>query len=91
MTKKELIATISERTGTSKASVELVLDALAAVTCDVIGRGAEITLPGIVKLDVQAKAEREYRNPQTGAVMVVAAGKRVRFKALKALKDSLPG
>ncbi|MBD5459102.1 MAG: HU family DNA-binding protein, partial [Lachnospiraceae bacterium] len=43
----------------------------------------------ISTLVVRERAAREGRNPQSGAVMKIPASKAPKFKAGKALKDSL--
>ena len=39
--------------------------------------------------EVSERAAREGRNPQTGEAMTIAASKTPKFKAGKALKDSI--
>jgi len=41
--------------------------------------------------DVAARAEREGRNPATGATIKIAASKAVRFRVSKPLKDAVNG
>ena len=53
--------------------------------------GAEITLPGFGKLEVQDRPEREGRNPATGEAMTVAASRKLAFSPAKAVKDALNG
>ena len=52
-------------------------------------RGEDIRLPAFGVFDVKDTAARTARNPQTGEEVAVAAGRKVRFKAGKALKDAL--
>ena len=44
---------------------------------------------GFGTFEVVERAEREGRNPQTGATMKIAASKSPKFKAGKALKDAI--
>ena len=44
---------------------------------------------GFGTFEVSERAAREGRNPQTGAVMKIPASKAPKFKAGKALKDSV--
>ena len=46
-------------------------------------------LVGFGTFEVSKRAAREGRNPQSGAVMKIAASKAPKFKAGKALKDML--
>ena len=52
-------------------------------------KGEKIQLVGFGTFEVSERAAREGRNPQTGATMTIAASKTPRFKAGKALKDSM--
>ena len=88
MNKKELIAAVSEKTGLSKGNCETVIEGLAKVTAQALYARDEITLPGIGKLSIQATKERTGKNPATGDTMTIPAGSRIKFKALKALKDA---
>ncbi len=48
-----------------------------------------VTLIGFGTFKVSKTAARKGRNPQTGKPLQIKAGKRVRFTAGKALKDSV--
>lgn len=89
MKKPELINAIADATGVTKTDTERVLNELTNVVLHQLGQGYEITIPGLVKIDVVRSAERAGRNPQTGEPMVIAARNKPRFKALKALKDEV--
>ena len=52
-------------------------------------KGEKIQLVGFGTFEVSERAARTGRNPQTGAEMTIAASKAPKFKAGKALKDSL--
>ena len=60
---------------------------------DVIGAAlveeGEAILPGLGKLVTQQQAERAGINPKTGAPLIIAARKAVKFKVAKALKDAV--
>ncbi len=71
----------------AKAAVEDVLKGIA----DAAAKGEEVSLNGFGKFKVQAKPEREGRNPSTGAPMTIAASKKVVFQPAKALKDAVNG
>ena len=51
--------------------------------------GGKIQLVGFGTFEVAERAAREGRNPQTGETMSIAASKAPKFKAGKALKDSV--
>ena len=52
-------------------------------------KGEKIQLVGFGTFEVSERAAREGRNPQTGEAMTIAASKTPKFKAGKALKDSI--
>ena len=51
--------------------------------------GEKIQLVGFGTFEVAERPAREGRNPRTGETMKIAASKSPKFKAGKALKDSL--
>lgn len=71
----------------AKAAVEDVLKGIA----EAAAKGEEVSLNGFGKFKVQAKPERDGRNPSTGAPMKIAASKKVVFQPAKALKDAVNG
>lgn len=89
MKQAELISNLADAAGVSKANAEEVLKALGEVTSAALAAGEEVTLNGIGKLSVTARAAREGRNPKTGETLQVAAKRAVKFSATKALKDAL--
>ena len=65
------------------------LDSLCAVAAaELLGDG-DVPLPGLGKLKIKATAARSGRNPQTGEVMTIPAGKKVVFSACEDLKEAL--
>ena len=68
-----------------KAIVEAVFSAIAAAA----GSGDETSIPGFGKFKVKDTPEREARNPGTGAMIKVAAARKLTFTPAKALKDAL--
>lgn len=89
MNKTELIAAIAEKTELSKKDSEKALKAFIDVVTEELKKGEKIQLVGFGTFEVSERAAREGRNPQTGAVMKIPASKAPKFKAGKALKDSV--
>ena len=89
MNKAELIAAMAEVSGVSKKDTEAVLKAFTDVVAEELKKGEKIQLVGFGTFEVSERAARTGRNPQTGAEMTIAASKAPKFKAGKALKDSL--
>ena len=89
MNKTELIAAIAEKTELSKKDAEKALKAFTDVVAEELKKGEKIQLVGFGTFEVSERAARTGRNPQTGAEMKIAASKAPKFKAGKALKDSV--
>ena len=89
MNKTELVAAMADQAGLSKKDSEKALKAFTDVVADELKKGGKVQLVGFGTFEVAERAAREGRNPQTGAVMKIAASKAPKFKAGKALKDSI--
>lgn len=89
MNKTELIAAMAEQAGVSKKDAEKTLKAFTDVVAEELKKGGKVQLVGFGTFEVSERAARTGRNPQTGAEMTIAASKAPKFKAGKALKDSL--
>ena len=91
MTKKELVAKMSESTGVSKKVTEEVLESFVKVVSEELSSGGKVQLVGFGTFEVSERSEREGRNPQTGETMIVPAFKTAKFKAGNALKIMMNG
>jgi DNA-binding protein HU-beta len=89
MTKSELVRAIAEKSGTTMADANRVLEALGSVAATTLSGGGEVTLPSIGKLAAVQKAERQGRNPRTGETKTIPAKKAVKFKAASTLKAAI--
>lgn len=89
MNKADLVAAMAEKAGVSKKDAEASLKAFTDVVAEELKKGEKIQLVGFGTFEVSERAARTGRNPQTGAEMTIAASKAPKFKAGKALKDSL--
>lgn len=89
MTKKQLIANLFVDSGLSRADCEKVIDTLAKFTAETLADRNKVILPGIGSLSIQATKERIGRNPATGEMMTIPAGKRIKFKPLQGLKNAV--
>ena len=79
MNKTELVAAIAEKTELSKKDV----------VAEELKKGEKIQLVGFGTFEVAERPARTGRNPMTGKTIEIAASKSPKFKAGKALKDSL--
>lgn len=89
MNKAELITAVAEEAGLSRKDAEKALKAFTDVVAAQMKKGEKVQLVGFGTFDVSERGAREGRNPQTGEPMMISASKTPRFKAGKALKDSL--
>ncbi len=86
ITKTELVASIASATGESQATVGRVVDGLFSAVSEAVAKGEKVTIPGFLSFETVATAARTGRNPQTGAEIQIAAGKRVKVTAGSKLK-----
>jgi DNA-binding protein HU-beta len=89
MTKAELITELAAKTKLTKADTERVLNAFIDVAKKTLKKDSRLALAGFGTFVVTKRKARKGRNPQTGEPIKIKAGKVVRFRAGKALKDKL--
>ena len=89
MNKTELVAAMAEKAGLSKKDAEAALKAFTDIVAEELKKGEKIQLVGFGTFEVSKRAERNARNPQTGAEMVIPANLAPKFKAGKALKETI--
>jgi DNA-binding protein HU-beta len=89
MNKSELVSAMAAKTELSKKDAEKALKAFIDVVTEELAQGGKVQLVGYGTFDVSERSARTGRNPQSGAVMDIAASKAPRFKAGKALKDAV--
>lgn len=89
MNKNELIDAVSKKTGLTKADTAKAVDGVFDEIADGLKRGAEVRLVGFGTFSVAKRAASEGRNPRTGERIRIPETKQPKFKAGKALKDSV--
>ena len=91
MNKTELVAAMAEKAELSKKDAEAALKALTATIAEELTKGEKVQLVGFGTFEVSERAAREGRNknPQTGKAIKIPASKAPKFKAGKALKDTV--
>jgi DNA-binding protein HU-beta len=87
LSKKELIAELSETTEVTQKTVKNVLDRLAKIAYRETVNG--FTVPGICKLKIARRKESKCRNPTTGELMLIAEHEIVKITPLKKAKDAI--
>jgi DNA-binding protein HU-beta len=88
MNKTQLIDEVAKVT-CSKKEAGLALDAALAAIKKALKKGDSVTLVGFGTFGVSKRKARTGRNPQTGAVIKIAAKKAPVFKAGKGLKEAV--
>lgn len=81
MNKRELIDTVAEKTGRTKADVTAITNAIAEAIQLAVAAGDRVTIPGFITIEAVEKKAHTARNPQTGAPIEVPAKRRPKFKA----------
>ena len=89
MKKEELVEKISSGAALSKKEAETALKAVTAGISDALAKGDRVTLVGFGTFNVSRRAARTGRNPRTGESLQIAAGKGIKFKAGKTLKQAV--
>lgn len=88
-TTNEIADKIAAEHSLTKAQAKTIVEAVIASITDAAVAGNETSLPGFGKFKVKHTAERQARNPGTGATIKVPASKKLAFTPAKALKDAL--
>lgn len=89
MNKTELIAAIAEKAELSKKDSEAALKAFIDVVTDELKNDGKVQLVGFGTFEVAKRAAREGINPLTKEPMSIPASKAPKFKAGKALKETV--
>ncbi|MBQ9768383.1 MAG: HU family DNA-binding protein [Lachnospiraceae bacterium] len=89
MNKAELVAAMAENAGLSKKDSEKALAAFVSVVTDELKKGEKVQLVGFGTFEVADRPARTGRNPQTKKAIKIPASKAPKFKAGKALKDTV--
>ena len=89
MTKSQLYASLSEKSGLSKKQVSDFIDQLTELAYDQVKSEGEFIVPGVGKLVKVHRNARMGRNPATGESIQIPAKTVVKFRVAKAAKDAV--
>lgn len=89
MTKQDLIDTVASKTGYSKTQVKETLGVLLDTITGALSKGSSVTFTGFGTFKTYQRKARTGRNPQTGKEIQIPAARVPKFKAGKALKESV--
>ena len=80
MNKNDLVSSVAESAGLSKADAGKAVDAVFDSIKSALSTGGEVRLVGFGTFAVSKRAAREGRNPRTGETIKIPASKQVKFK-----------
>ncbi len=89
MNKQELVSAMAEKAGLTKAEADKAVNAFVETVKDALAKGDSIQLIGFGTFSVSGRSARTGRNPQTGKEIQIAAKKVAKFKAGKALDETV--
>lgn len=89
LSKAELISSMVDFSGLSKADSTRALDAITQSIQTELSQGNEIRITGFGTFCVKKREAREGRNPRTGKTIKLAATTLPKFKAGKNLKEAI--
>ncbi len=89
MTKANLVDKIAAKAGLTKVAGEKALNAFLASVTEVLMKEGRLNLTGFGTFVVEKRQARKGRNPRTGAVITIPAGKVVKFRPGRKLKETI--
>ena len=89
MTKNELIAAVAEQASLSRTAAATAVEATFEAISTTLRKGGEVKIAGFGNFKVVNRAAREGRDPRSGQPVKIAASRRPKFSAGKALKDGV--
>ncbi len=89
MNKADIISAVHEVLGTTKADAERAVEKVFSSIEQTMKDGDSVSVAGFGIFEAKLRAKREARNPRTGETVMVPAMRVPKFRAAKALKDSV--
>ena len=89
MNKASIVDMVHQKLGGTKVQAEDVVNGIFDSIISTLKSGGEVSIAGFGTFTVKQQAARTARNPRTGEAVQVAAKKAPKFKAAKALKETL--
>ena len=89
MNKTELVAAIAEKTELTKKDSEKALKAFIDVVTEELKKGEKVQIVGFGTFEVAKRNARTGKNTQTGKAIKIPACMAPKFKAGKALKETV--
>jgi DNA-binding protein HU-beta len=89
VTVKHIAAIIAEAHEMPKRQAEAIIGEIVDIIAKNLKKGSRVRIGGLGILQVKKRAARMGRNPATGEAIKIKASKKVAFRALKELKESI--
>lgn len=89
MNKGDLVAKIAKDAGITKVQAEAALGSFTGAITNALKKGEKVTLVGFLSFSVAHRKARTGRNPQTGAIIKIAARKVPKIVAGSELRKAL--
>lgn len=89
MNKSDIADAVHAKLGGTKVQADEVVDIVFDSITNSLKKGEEVSIAGFGIFTVKHRAARQARNPRTGAMVSVAAMKVPKFRAGKALKETV--
>ncbi len=89
MNKADIVEVVHGKLGGTKVAAEEIVDMVFDSITNSLKKGEEVSIAGFGIFTVKQRAARQARNPRTGEMVNVAAMKVPKFRAGKALKETV--
>ena len=89
MNKGDVVSSIANKAGFTLKDADEAYKAFVETVADALKNGEDVALAGFGTFKVKNKAARQGINPQTKEAITIPASKAPKFKAGKALKDTV--
>lgn len=89
MNRVDLISAVAAEADLAKTKAGEAVDAVLKIIAGALKQGQEVRLTGFGTFATSVRKATTGRNPRTGAELAIGESTSVRFRAGKALKDSL--
>ena len=90
MNKQELVASVAQRLGLTKAKAHEITELFFAsngLIATELKRGGKVGISGFGSFEIRKRAAREWRDPRTGKASNIKASIVPAFRASRALRD----
>lgn len=86
MKKPDIIKQVAKYSGLTQGQANVVIKSLIKVIQNNLIKGETVSLSGLGSFRAKARKARQGRNPKTGIIVPVPAGKKVSFKPTTTLR-----